>query len=388
MTTNFSYFLDKYPFCVQSSIDVFPKEIRTMDPELDVSKSGQAAVDKAMTVLGVVEDQVREMIAPNPFIPTDFGFLETEAEGDSEHEKTLVYVKSDNPTLHLEAHVDKAMTYTAIRHKAVFRPTEQFPTETDLHNYLSTSGDNAPLEESPYDLIPDVSIELFLPNAVVGSIVLQSIGFLPLANPSGVYHNELKEQGSAADVEPHKHDPNTPVKLWPWMTWPTEEDRAKFEEENNWKTTKNIFLTNSAINSLRQVRMIRSTYKEYKFTNVEEAIMAHDVFTEEQKQMALKIWREGNDQPQIVPEEFRDKQQEYTSPIEAPKKPVEPCPKCNGTGHIGVDLKCPWCIKSPGKKDDSMQECPDCVDISDEQLVTDGCLNCMGTRVCEIPQSE
>jgi hypothetical protein len=303
--TNFSYFLEKYPFNVIASADTYPVQMRPVDIELNL--------DKAMTILTIAEEQMEKVLAPIPFMPTDFGFIEKIAEGDNEHQQVALYFREDNPLITLEADANKAMTYEAIK----YRDCE---------------------EDDAFDFIPEFSVKLFLPNAVIGSIVLQSIGFLPLHNEKGFYENTtVMPDEIATDIpstEEKAPDTSIPVRIWPPIKFATEEEKEKFEKENDFANTKNLFLADIALSALAQVRSLRTQYKEFTFTHVESAIKEHPFFTDYQRDAALKAW---NQEEAMPPQHEAGK---------APVKevvPTEPCHKCNGTGQTGVNLQCLWC---------------------------------------------
>lgn len=85
-TQAFNGLLPEYPFCVQSTKELYPDHMRETDEELDV--------DKAMTVLGAAEDQIRSFVTAYPFDPEEIGFRRTAYgmyELDKKSETKLIY---------------------------------------------------------------------------------------------------------------------------------------------------------------------------------------------------------------------------------------------------------------------------------------------------------
>lgn len=338
--TNFSYFLEKYPFNVIASIDSYPLPLRPADPELNL--------DKAMTILGVVEEQMEKIISPVPFMPTDFGFKEVIAEGDNEHQQTAVYISEENRFLTLEAHPTKAMTYIAIKEK-------------DPSTY-----------EGHHSVVPEFNCELFLPNQIVGRIVLQSIGFLPLLNPPGYYEKAvvMPNEVSTEPVREEVIDTSIPVHIWPFMKFDSKEEAEKF---NASLTGKNLFLSENPIAALNQVRSLHQVYKEYTFVGVEEAVQNHPVMTDEQKKRALESYI-FNEEQELEKAEAGPSDAE----IAETKPPVLPCSHCNGTGKSGVDLNCLWCDATG--RDLGKVQCRECSGTGEDHDSESGiCIICKGS---------
>lgn len=272
--TNFSYFLPRHIFNSCETQELYPAQIRPSDPEL--------TVDKAMTMLNIAEDQIFKFQAAEPFNPADFGFTELPLEGENEFDASVVYV-GVNDIPYTITPTKKAMTWEIAKTK-----------DTDHGDDIRSYG-------------TEWEITAFIPNKVIGAIILQSLGVIELVNPEGVY--VIPDVTEATEAPKETIDRSLPVLVFEPKTWTDPKDldafliEQKVINEAGEQNRLAMFLVPEALNAMRQIRFLiqeRNTGR-VSFEGVPEAIEAHPNFTPQQKEKMHAEWNadpaeEGNDQ--------------------------------------------------------------------------------------------